>query len=124
MDPKGRVLYLSPSFPGAVSDSDIVKETKHEWCLKLEEWEWGFGDQGFRGLEELRLQAAVKTNRASYRAFSAVRIVVEMKFEQIKNWRAAREQIRIPTDQKANLLHQHHMVWTIIAVFVNDFLDE
>jgi len=123
MDPKGKVLYLSPSYPGAVGDSDIVKATKKDWCEKLAKWEWGFGDQGFRGLEDLRLQAAVKTNRASFRAFSSIRIAVEMKFEQIKNWRAAREQIRIPTEQKENLLMHHHMVWTIVTVLTNEFLE-
>lgn len=125
MAPTGRVLYVSPAFPGSVQDTEIVNQTRRHWYDKMAEWEWGLGDEGFKGLlrQGYRIEGTTKANNIRYRAFSSKRIVVEMKFQELKNWRAVRDQVRTPPAYEAQLLEQQHMVWTIAAVFVNEFTD-
>ena len=50
ISPSGRILYLSPSYPGSVNDREIVEKTAASWYADLTEEENGLGDPGFRGM--------------------------------------------------------------------------
>jgi len=60
-------------------------------------------------------------SQEAYQRFSSVRIIVEQVIGKIKDWAAARETLRLPTTNTADLLDFHHWVWTVVAVFVNLF---
>ncbi len=84
----------------------------------------GNGDSGFDGLcGEWRVLAPPERGSPFYKHFARARIIVERKFADIKDLKAAKDPIRMSAVNKELLLQIHHKVWTVIAVLVNDFRD-
>jgi len=86
--------------------------------------EVGMGDSGFDGSYKYGIQIDTPPNRvhaALYRAFSSFRIRVENVIADIKDWKAARDQVRIPLKNKDQLLSTHHKIWAIASVFINRY---
>jgi hypothetical protein len=120
--PDGLILYLSTSFGSGTVDITMTTLTKSDWYAKLGASEWGLCDAGFNGLcGEWRMLPPPKRGNPFYRVHSRARIIVEQKFADIKDWRAAREPIRMSMADKESLLTTHHKIWTVIAVLVNDY---
>jgi len=105
-----------------VSDREIVEKTSSSWYSKLSSSEWGLGDQGFSGLSAVGFRIQHSHAGAFARDFASVRIRVEQKFADIKDWRATQQQIRKPLKGNGDaVLQQHHMIWTVVSVLVNDY---
>ena len=115
------ILYLSPSYPGIITDIVAARSCLNEWKIAFENDEM-LADQGFEGLEEngIRILTSEK-NTAFGRIFSSYRIRVENVLEQIKNWRICSDKLRIKMVDKEKILSFHHKAWTIVSVFVNKF---
>jgi hypothetical protein len=119
-----RVLYLSPSFPGSVSDIEIVRKTRGEWLDLLSEGENGLADAGFQGLREegIRIDTPPGGKRGThYALFSSARIPVEQKLAAFKAWSALSLPMRVSPNNLEKALHLHHQHWTVVGVILNDF---
>jgi hypothetical protein len=126
VSPNGRILYLSPSFPGSWKDDDIACKTLQEWYAPLEDDEYGLGDAGYDGLDDFtRVRTPPpkkKEFRHFWRVFASVRVIIEQKFRLIKIFHATKETLRVgPHNTRTELLKNHDMSWTIAAVIVNDY---
>lgn len=122
-DLNGRILWLSPSKPGSNNDNVITLNEKNNWQPHLSSNEWGFGDNGFKGLHIHGINIADPPKRGEplYKKFSHYRIIIENVFARMKDWRCVREQIRMRLVDEHDLLTTHHYMWTVVAVFINDY---
>lgn len=118
-----KILGLSPSCPGSVNDLQAIQKELTEWLAKnLTDQDHGMGDQGFNGFEKyFRNFATAGPHTPSGSLFSKVRIQVEQIIERFRNWRALKSQIRMKPTSEEVILNYHHKIWTIVAVFINDF---
>lgn len=114
-----RILHISPSFPGSINDSDIVKQTKQEWWNQLESHEYGLGDSGFNGMMENFHILTPPSNRKMKKQFSSLRVHVENTIRSLKEWRACKFELREQLNNQ-ELLELHHRYWVISAVFHNE----
>lgn len=48
-----QILYLSPSYPGSINDGEIIHKTVNEWHVNFEDDEYGLGDSGFNGFNDI-----------------------------------------------------------------------
>jgi hypothetical protein len=123
----GKVLWLSPSYPGSFNDNTITRETFEEWADELHPIEVGAADSGFNGLPAdgipIETTPNKKGSKAVYRAFCKVRIIIENVFGDIKNYRICKDELRVPfTNEENDLILEHHQkIWTIAAVFINEY---
>jgi hypothetical protein len=119
----GKILWISPAFPGSNSDIVILKkpETLQQWHPLLEEDEFGLGDLGFEGCSSLRINVPPARSNPFYKYFAHFRVTVENTFERIKNWRCCKDAVRDKLVDENNLLEQHHKRWTIIGAFINRY---
>jgi len=115
-----KVLGLSFSFPGSVSDLSMMRKTLLEWKKELTDNDWGLADAGFEGLEESGINlTTVKPQSNSNPLLSSKRIEIEHLIERLKNWKALKYKLRIlPLNDP---IQYHHKCWTIIAVLINDY---
>lgn len=122
VDMTGRILYLSPSYPGSNNDIVIARETSSEWLTELEN-EWGLADAGFRGLADdgWKVWTPPTKHNPLYNLHSSYRVIVEQRFAAIKKWRACGEKLRTPVRNRHDLLRLHNQIWTIVAVLLNDY---
>jgi len=139
---RGKIAYISPSEPGSLrSDYDLAEEFRPEFSSLFQPDDIVLGDYEFEFYQEdgededLDGYASVyykkKPNRPSivtidatnpcFRAFSRSRIRIEKAITEIKKWRACSEPLRGACS--SNLLELHHQTWTVVASFVNDFVD-
>lgn len=112
-----KILYLSPSFPGSKNDEYILKKTLHEWFSYLQPNEHDLGDAGFAGLEDLGIiSSPSKHHRQLSREVAKKRIEVECTLEEIKNFRACKEQLRIPIYKQSLLLETQQILegWSCV----------
>jgi len=120
-----KILYLCPSEPCSIADRQTTDDTKKAWYDLLDEIENGLGDAGFSGLRQrgwhLDIPPSDRTNPFA-NVFSSYRIRIEQKFAAVKAWEATTVRLRTPTRYEESLLTQHHKIWTVIAVFLNDFV--
>jgi hypothetical protein len=114
VSPSGRILYLSPPWGSATLDLTIARVTKEHWYEKLANWEWGLGDLGFEGLcaDGCRVLPPPERRTPFYKHHARARIIVEQKFADIKDWRAAKDPLRMSMADKETLLKTHHKIWT------------
>jgi hypothetical protein len=122
--PKGKILYISPSFGGSHNDSDILKRTQKNWLELFDSTqERGIGDSGFDGLTELGLDSPVADHTAPiYKVFSSKRIRIEMVNANLKDWQSLFQKIRTNLDDRELLLVMQNARWRIVAAFLNDRL--
>jgi hypothetical protein len=123
MDLGGRILFLSYSFGGISPDLALTLKTMHLWHHNFEAIENGIGDLGFGGARSHKLRLDVPPANHTlplFKVFSSIRIKIEQKFSEIKDWRACKETLRIPPAKSELLLNTHHMHWTIVSVLVNE----
>jgi hypothetical protein len=121
----GRVLFISPSFPGINLDSEMFLLTAGEWHSLLDEQEHGFADLGFRKLWKQGYKVEVplsdRTQKFS-KLFSSYRIRIEQRFADIKDFDITRAPLRTPPAYEEELLTQHNKNWTAVCILVNDSL--
>ena len=111
VSPSGEILWLSPSYPGSFNDNIIIRDTKDQWFSMFDKSEWGLGDSGFSGMdEEFRIITPPPVRNSLYSLISSKTIKVEMVFENVKNWRCCREQLRYSTtgNHEYDILSIHH----------------
>jgi hypothetical protein len=122
MDINGRIIYISASFGGIHADRVLTIESKDQWHTKLAKDENGLKDLGFAGLREegLRIDTPPRDHELTlYKEFSSVRIRIEQKIADAKDWRCCKDTIRTPPAKRRTLLNLHHKHWTICCVFTN-----
>jgi hypothetical protein len=118
-----KILYISPSYPGSYNDNTITRLTRKEWLDKFHPSETGLGDNGFDGLRQdgIKIDTPPSHEEEIYKLFSSRRIVIENVMADLKDWRALKGEMRMKAKNKEKLLKTHHMMYTVVAVFLNDF---
>jgi hypothetical protein len=104
-------------------DLTLTLKTKDEWYHHFCLIEHGMGDLGFGGARAhgLRIDTPPSNHGTPlYKVFSSIRIKIEQKFAEIKDWRACKETLRISPALKELLLATHHKHWTVVSVLVNE----
>jgi hypothetical protein len=123
MDLQGCIIWLSASFPGISPDLALVLKTKNEWHPKFEEIESGLGDLGFVGVKknDVRIDTPPSNPEAPlYKDFSSVRIRIEPKFAEVKDFRCCKDVLRFCPVKKQQILDTHHKHWTVVSVLINE----
>lgn len=116
----GRILHLSSSYPGCYNDNIILRSTdRHLWESTLERYEYGLGDKGFQGMEDLGIYCSGKKGIGA--ELSRIRIRIEQRIEVNKDWRACKETLRLGGGDMRRLLDIHHKIWTVVSELTNDF---
>ena len=115
----GRILSMSPSYPGSANDNTIMRETFEVLLSDAKDWEWAAADKGFRNVHE-RILTPPKDQKLA-NDFSSIRITVENTNAKIKKWAICRDRFRVaPTvKNQQQLLEQHHRYYMIVAALVN-----
>jgi hypothetical protein len=93
---RGRIIYLSSSFPGAWNDSLASRDSSDEWLSKLA-GEWGLADSGFKSLLEAGHTVFTPPTKHNtlYNLHSSYRILVEQRIGVIKQWWACKDPISV-----------------------------
>jgi len=141
----GTILWLSSSNGGGTNNLDLACCELAKWAIHFDADEHGVANASFNGTWSslspvllttsflscqgldvdgvylLTLPTYSAESQAAYQRFSSVRIIVEQVIGKIKDWAAARETLRLPTTNTADLLDFHYRIWTVVAVFVNLF---
>lgn len=117
-----RILYLSHSVGGNQNDSDLVEATREQWYNKLDEMEFGLGDSIFEGILNGSVWIDTLPSRKNkfYSVFSKYRSQVENVIADLKDWSALKLPLRMSIANN-DILSYHNKIWTIVAVFYNDF---
>lgn len=117
-----KLLYLSPSYPGSINDPKIVENTKTKWLDLLEPNEYGIGDSIFKFDESIHIHPPPSDERSTlYSDWCRKRVPVENYIENIKNFRACKDPLRMPiSGRDEEILKVHNMNWHIGAGFVNE----
>ncbi len=120
-----KILYISPSFPGSKNDNEIVRETRSAWFNLLRSNEWGLGDSIFQGLEDEGIRIfPLNMDRSEdiYKVCSKYRVDVENVFAEMKDFRALKDEIRMPVSkEESEVLNWHHRNWYIVGCIINLF---
>lgn len=120
----GRILWISPSYPGATNDNVLANLTKHLWVHLLNLIENGFGDSGFNGLraDGIPIETPPSERDELYKLFSSKRIRVENKIAAFKDFQALKLPMRMHiTNNKENILAHHNKLWTIVGAILNEY---
>ena len=123
VNPKGQLLYMSNSYPGAISDAQMSSFVGER--LKLSKYETIMGDKGFPNLKSIYPSSITPTNKpykstltkvqkARNARISAIRIVVENYFAALKANNILRINFRGKGELK-NILIYHHSIWVILS---------
>jgi hypothetical protein len=117
-----KIIYISPLFLGSFNYNTITLSTRKEWLDRFHPLEIGLGDNGFDGLGKygIKIDTPPSQEEEMYKIFSSQRICIENVMADLKDWRALKEPLRINTKSKEELLETHHMMYTIVAVFLNN----
>ncbi len=121
-----RIIWVSKSYPCSYNDLDIMKLDHAEWSTQLQAREFGMGDSGFNGLQELNIPVCTADcipSREFTKEYNHYRIRVENVFADIKDWAACKQQLRFRLENKEQILATHHKIWTVVSAFVNDKYD-
>lgn len=128
--PRGTILFLSQSTPGAQNDLNLVQKQENKFWLRMSKNEAFGGDKIFAGLagktsgvklvtpitkKELLSDEEVTFNNQ----FSSYRIVVENVIRSIKCWKSCADQFRAKGE--SNYI-DHECTWTICASLYNHFV--
>jgi IS5 family transposase len=116
--PKGRIIHVSKTEPGAVHDFELYKKE-----IPLPKDSTAFADSGYQGLNKLHIRAEIpfkasknkplgKEDKAYNRALSRIRVKVENVLRQIKIF-------RILSDYYRNKNKRYNLKLNIIAKIVN-----
>jgi hypothetical protein len=122
---EGNILFLSPSYIGSLSDSNLVNFPEN-WIYKyLEIHENIMGDLGFRGLEYLKIYTMKSEVFKGYdieHDFKHFRVIVENVIGHIRKWKICKQefQSKLKTLDKAR--EYHHFIFEIVAGLVNLFV--
>jgi hypothetical protein len=120
---KGRIIWISPSYPGSWNDEAILKDTVNEWYPHLLKYEYGLGDKGFRGMQHLNLVPTPPRGTELYKLHCHYRILSENRFRDTKIYRVCKVPLRIPLLQKERLLKMHNKYWVVACGFVNSYIE-
>jgi hypothetical protein len=103
-------------------DSELVHSTRQYWYNQFTTQNFGLRDNEFDGLDVYGIKIDTFGGRDSfYQIFSQKRILIENLIADLKDWRALKEPMRVKVKNSEQLLEIHHMQWTIVAVFHNNF---
>jgi len=127
---KGRIYFLSNSYPGSVNDQAAYNQPENQLHLKIPSDEGILCDAGFVGASGypnliVTLKASVNDSLTDDQTkynnnIKKLRIVVENVFSQLKRWAMCSEILRENIiDGSAE--EMHHMVWTIASALHNMF---
>lgn len=116
--PKGRIIHISRTKPGAVHDFEVYKKG-----TPIPKDSTAFADSGYQGLDKLHIRTEIpfkasknkpldKEDKAYNRALSRIRVKVENVLRQIKIF-------RILSDRYRNKNKRYNLKFNIIAGIVN-----
>lgn len=118
----GTILFVSSASPGQRNDRELARQTKDLWHSELDPSEFGMGDSGFSGLWDMRILTPPAQRGKLYGFFSSIRIRIEQRIAHIKDWDICCVPLRTSPAYKGHLITLADMAWTVVCVFVNDFL--
>lgn len=116
--PKGRIVHVSKTKPGAVHDFEVYKKEP-----PIPKDSTALGDSGYQGLDKLHIRTEIpfkasknkpldKEDKAYNRALSRIRVKVENVLGQIKVF-------RILSDRYRNKNKRYNLKFNIISGIVN-----
>lgn len=115
----GKVFWVSPAHYGIHNDNYIFAATKDGWLPRLERWEHGVGDKGFRACD--RISTPPSRSSPLFPFFCKLRIVVENAIADIKDWKCCKDNIRESLKDMQVVLAKHHKRWTVVSVLKNRY---
>lgn len=92
VSPRGKCLYLSPSYAGAKNDLNVYQLPENCIQRKINDEQFVMFDRGYNGVQHngkglLAIRHAREDwEKAFNRAFNSIRIVVENFFSRVKHW--------------------------------------
>lgn len=125
---EGCIWFISGSYPGSNIDINLSQYYENRICDVLEKDEMIAADQGFRGLEDLKIfthiaKAKTTAEKEFNKHFKHYRSVVENSIAQIRMWKIC--SYRFYTKLEPNLskaLLEHTFIVEIVAGLVNRFV--
>ncbi len=117
----GKIIQLSSSNSGNSSDSEIITIEFEPIIKQYMFYDGGVGDSTFKKLQHIHIFSPPKNINELYSLHLQLKIIVEQKIEQVKNYRACSHKLRQRITFSKKILVQHQQCWTIAAVFVNRY---
>jgi len=131
--PKGKIYWISNSYPGSMNDQGLFNLTENQFHLFLAPDNGILCDAGFTAIDsypnfivslkkpkngELTPEQVLYNNR-----IKSIRIVVENVFSHLKRWAICSDLLRSPVIN-GNANEVHHKLWRIVAGFHNNYGEE
>jgi DDE superfamily endonuclease len=113
----GKVLWVSPAYPGSINNIQIAHETAHVWLEQLH----GLGDAGFKRLEDIHIQAPPSCNNPFYSVYAIYHIAAENALADAKDWHCMKDLIRDSLVDEIEMLETQHQKWVIVCVLKNEY---
>jgi len=125
--PRGKIYYLSQSFPGSVNDQAVYNQCNLH--LKVPANYGIICDSGYAPVEGYpNVVVSLKkppdreltdTEVAYNNEIKKIRIVVENVFSQLKQWAICSDVLRLHVTLDGDAEHSHHRVWAIVSALHN-----
>jgi hypothetical protein len=127
VSPKGKIYFVSRSFPGSMNDLNLMTLTENWKHLQVSTDEVILADDGFKGYAEQNIWTTStetsKSSSPSYRSdFKAIRVIVENAISQVKKWKICSTLWKVKVKDLDKALEKHHKMWTICVGMVNRFI--
>jgi hypothetical protein len=122
--PNGKIWYLSPSYYGSISDSNLASMPENRISDNLESNEYIMADLGFKGLNVYGIITHQETKSQIYqRRFKSMRVTVENSIREVKRWKICKLifKARIGKMRSIEFLHYHHKIWMVCSGLANMF---
>jgi hypothetical protein len=124
---EGKIWFLSKSFPGGISDSNLSQFEENQIYKQLEKEEKIAADLGFQGLEHLSILTNLSGKKTAEqkrfnRVFKHYRSVVENSITQIRNWKICSNKFDGKIKHLRQAREKHDFITRIVAKLVNKFV--
>lgn len=117
----GKILYMSPSVGGSISDVNLARLDSSSISSTLDADELVIADEGFNGIPWC---ATAPAHDIEFRTFfNSKRIRVEQAIGACKRFGACRDKLRVSLSFQERILLSHKQYWTIAAMLVNEYLN-
>jgi hypothetical protein len=119
VSPTGSIWYLSPSYPGSVSDINLSSFPENFIYQNLTDEEWIIGDSGFNGLEWAKILSYSSFKSGPYsKEYLKIRSVVENTIAAVKKWKICSLTFRKTLTSLDKTREHHHKIWTFVVVCI------
>jgi len=124
----GYIYWLSPSYQGSKTDSEMLEFPSCQFWKNLHLSEYIMADKGFRGMDRFHTNICLpffddssEICQEFNNSLAHFRIIIENVFSAIKKWRLCSDTLKLKFTDIHEAVEKHNKLWTTVAFLTNQF---